>query len=179
MFEDDKNLLARARTFDIDALAMVYDRYNTGIYRYAMRLMGDENFAEECVADTFSRFLAALQTGHGPKDHLQAYLYRTAHNWVTDQFRSHSHEMVELDECIHANEQDLPEQQMEIRQKQAHVRKALQSLTPEQSLVVTLKYLEGWENPEIAAVLKRTVGSVKALQHRALDSLRKSLLDLE
>jgi len=179
MFADEQNLLTHARTFDIDALAMVYDRYNAGIYRYAMRLMGDENFAEECVADTFSRFLAALRTGHGPKDHLQAYLYRIAHNWVTDHFRSHSHELVELDDFIHANEQDLPETQMEIRIKQTQIRKALQSLPPDQSLVVTLKYLEGWENPEIAAALKKTVGSVKALQHRALDSLRKSLLNLE
>src|SRR5512136_2797630 len=80
-------LLERAREFDRQALAEIYDAYSPGIYRYAMRFLADRDLAEECVAETFSRFLHALKRHTGPRDHLQAYLYRMAHNWFVDFFR--------------------------------------------------------------------------------------------
>jgi RNA polymerase sigma-70 factor (ECF subfamily) len=41
--------------------------------------------------------------------------------------------------------------------------------------VIALKYLEGWENEEIARALKKPVGAIKSMQHRALASLQKIL----
>ncbi len=49
-------------------------------------------------------------------------------------------------------------------------------LTPEQREVVVLKFLEGWENAEVAALLGKPVGAVKALQHRALEALRRQVI---
>jgi RNA polymerase sigma-70 factor (ECF subfamily) len=43
--------------------------------------------------------------------------------------------------------------------------------------VVALKFLEGWENEEIARALNKPIGAVKSLQHRALAQLHKILLD--
>src|SRR5512140_358374 len=83
----DQDLLRRARLLEEQALAEIYDRWSPGLYRYALRLMGDADLAEECVSDTFRRFLEIVKNGRGPRDYLQAYLYRTAHNWVTDQYR--------------------------------------------------------------------------------------------
>ena len=83
----EKKLLRQAKKLDQHALAAIYDQYSPGIYRYAYRQCGDAFLAEECVSETFSRFLQVLSRGGGPKDHLQAYLYRIAHNWITDQFR--------------------------------------------------------------------------------------------
>jgi RNA polymerase sigma-70 factor (ECF subfamily) len=56
------------------------------------------------------------------------------------------------------------------------VRAALKMLTPEQREVIVLKYVEGWENEAVAVQLEKPVGSIKALQHRALDALRRILL---
>jgi RNA polymerase sigma-70 factor (ECF subfamily) len=50
-------------------------------------------------------------------------------------------------------------------------------LTEDQQQVVSLKFLEGWENDEIARALRKPVGAVKSLQHRALAQLQKILLD--
>ena len=46
-------LLQRARKLDTKALAEVYDLYSPELYRYAVRLMNNEDLAEECVAETF------------------------------------------------------------------------------------------------------------------------------
>jgi DNA-directed RNA polymerase specialized sigma24 family protein len=59
------------------ALAEIYDTYRPGLYRYAMRLLGDASLAEDCVAETFARFLKALHTRQGPREHLQRTSRRT------------------------------------------------------------------------------------------------------
>jgi RNA polymerase sigma-70 factor (ECF subfamily) len=56
------------------------------------------------------------------------------------------------------------------------VRDALRLLTPEQRQVVVLKYLEEWQNQEIAEAIEKQVGAVKALEHRALNTLKRILM---
>ncbi len=172
----EQDLLQGAQAFDLPSLAVIYDQYSPGIYRYAMRLLGDEALAEDCVAETFSRFLKALRGGQGPNQHLQAYLYRIAHNWITDIYRRQPPPAAALDEENLVDDQWLPDAQAENRALRARVRLALRSLTPEQRQVVTLRFVEGWENEEVAQAMQKPVGAVKALQHRAINMLRKILL---
>jgi RNA polymerase sigma-70 factor (ECF subfamily) len=177
----DPRLMERARRFDQEALAAIFDTYQAGIYRYAMRLLGDPELAQECMAETFSRFLQALQRGGGPQQYLQAYLYRIAHNWITDHYRSKKPPSLPFDgeltdgilPCADLA-QDPPEQ-VEAELETRQVRAALALLTPEQRQVITLKYLEDWDNESIAQALGKPVGAVKALQHRALNALRRLL----
>lgn len=170
---DEQSLLQRAAQLETRALAEIYDAYSPGIYRYAMRLLGDVTLADDCVAETFARFLKSLREGRGPRDNLQAYLYRIAHNLVVDTYRS-GRETVELDEAFRS-EADVPEEEAakQIRRKQ--VRDAVRTLTPDQQMVIALKYLEEWSNEEVAQAMEKPVGAIKSLQHRALRSLYKLL----
>jgi RNA polymerase sigma-70 factor (ECF subfamily) len=169
-----QELLTKAGQFDTRALAEIYDLYSPRLYRYAMRLLGDDCAAEDCVSETFSRFLKALQAGKGPRDYLQAYLFQTAHNLVVDHYRR-EHPTEELtDNLPHAeNTEDAADHNL----RQSRVRVTLHKLTEDQQQVVALKFLEGWENEEIAQALHKPVGAVKSLQHRALAQLQKILLD--
>ena len=169
----EKELLQAALRFDQSALGQIYDLYSPGLYRYAARFLGDASVAEDCVADTFSRFLKAVRNGHGPKDFLKAYLHRIAHNWIVDYYRR-TPEVTELSETQPGNE-DLPEQEFDLHMRQARMRHAIMRLTSEQQQVIRLKYFENWKNEEIAQALHKPVGAVKALQHRALASLKKIL----
>ena len=170
-----QTLLRRAQQFDQQALAEVYDQFSPGVYRYAMRLLGDANLAEDCVAETFSRFLKAIRVGRGPQDHLQAYLYRIAHNWITDYYRRRTPPELPLEPEVKSDEQEEPHQVIAGKMERQQMRTALAFLTPDQRQVILLKYLEDWSNNEIAHALQKPVGAVKALQHRALQSLRRIL----
>jgi RNA polymerase sigma-70 factor (ECF subfamily) len=165
-------LLELARQFDQAALAQIYDSYSPGMYRYAMRRLSDQDLAEECVAESFSRFLQALQAKRGPENFLQAYLYRMAHNWIIDHYRREPMQPIELTE-EQRDENANPEVDTSQNMQKEHLRMAIKKLTPDQQQVITLKYLEGWENEEIARSLKKPAGAIKSLQHRALASLEK------
>lgn len=175
---DESTLLQRAREFDEQALAEIYDTYSPKLYRYALRLLADEDLAEECVAETFSRFLKAMRNGIGPQQHLQAYLYRVAHNWITDTFRRQPPPSIPLEFSLQAGNDPDPSDMVSERIEQERVRMALRLLTPEQRQVVILRFIEDMQNQEIAAVLDKPIGAVKALQHRALNALRR-ILDME
>jgi RNA polymerase sigma-70 factor (ECF subfamily) len=170
----EQELLTKAGQFDTCALTEIYDLYSPRLYRYAMRLLGDDCAAEDCVSETFSRFLKALQAGKGPRDYLQAYLFRTAHNLVVDHYRRQplteelTDDLQNVEDTENAAEHNL---------SQNRVRAALHNLTEDQQQVVSLKFLEGWEYDEIACALHKPVGAVKSLQHRALAQLQKFLLD--
>lgn len=170
----EHELLERARRFDVEALGVIYDHYSPALYRYAARLLGNADVAEECVAEVFSRFLHALKNGGGPRAHLQAYLYRIAHNWITDQWRRAPPVTAlapDSPDELHAD----PEQTLGRVWDQARVRTALAQLTPDQRQVIVLKFVEEWDNAEIAAALNKPIGAIKSLQHRALAALRRAL----
>lgn len=175
----EMELLDAARSFDMHALADIYDAYSPALYAYAARMLGSPAEAEECVSETFSRFLQALQKGNGPRHYLRAYLYRMAHNWITDQYRRQPPPPLELDESLMDGNLPKPGQVAEQRDVQNRLRNALKALTPDQRQVLVLKYLEEMENEEVAAALGKPVGAVKALQHRALAALRRLLPEEE
>jgi len=173
---EEQELLRLASQLNTSALAKIYDSYSAGIYRYAMRLLGDMTVAEDCVSETFARFLKALREQRGPRDHLQAYLYRIAHNWIVDFYRDHE-QTFELSEALRC-EADTPEDETAKHIRQKQIRKAIRSLTPDQQQVVALKYLENWCNEEIARAMQKPVGAVKSIQHRALKSMQKILAEM-
>jgi RNA polymerase sigma-70 factor (ECF subfamily) len=120
--------------------------------------------------------LQALQAGRGPESYLQAYLYRMAHNWVVDQYRRDPVQPVELMDR-HQDETANPEKEAGHHLRHERLRRAIKTLTPDQQQVIALKYLEGWENEDIARSLNKPVGAIKSLQHRALATLQRTMQD--
>lgn len=173
----EKVLLKSARILDEYTLAQIYDLYSDELYRYAMRRLGDSHLAEECVADTFCRFLQALRQKRGPRDYLRAYLYRIAHNWVVDHYRTRP-DLSQLDENYPGSGATLEEKTTQ-RLRLERMRNVLSHLTPDQQQVIALKFLEEWSNEEVSRALNKPVGAIKSLQHRALVRLKKLMRDEE
>lgn len=167
------DLLQGAKNLDPEILAEVYDMYSPAIYAYAFRILGDPQSAEDCVSETFIRFLRGLQNNNAPRDNIKAYLYRVAHNWMTDQFRRKRAQMIELDDNRDVATDLSPESTLDEAMELSKMRNAIQSLTPEQRQVIVLRYLEGWEIQQVATATQRPAGAVRALLFRGLQSLRK------
>lgn len=168
--------IMKAQQFGENSLAEVYDTYSPGLYRYAIRLLGNQQLAEDCVSETFFRLLKILREERGTIDHLQSYLYRVAHNWITDFYRRNRNilEESETSEEVAASEASIIDQ-VENNIRANHVRQMILSLPPEQQQVIILKFLEGWENEEIAHLLNKKNGAVRVLAFRAVNTLRKKM----
>jgi RNA polymerase sigma-70 factor (ECF subfamily) len=175
----EKELLDGAKRFDSNVLTVIYDQFKNGIYAYSLHLLGKPDLAEECVAETFSRFLRALYKGLCPEDHLQAYLYRIAHNWISDIYRSRTTLATDLDEDLADEERPSLPESLDKRIEQARMRAALRQLTDGQRQVIALNFLEGWEEAEVAAALNKSAGAIRALKHRAIANLRKIMAEDE
>jgi RNA polymerase sigma-70 factor, ECF subfamily len=163
-----------AATLDRQALADIYERYNADIFRYACRLLDDRDLAEDCVAETFSRFLQSVRGG-GQPDNVRAYLYRAAHNWVIDQHRRKPQPELALEESLHSDPENNPAQQVTKRMERQRVRTALLRLPAEQRQVVELRFVEEWSHQDVAAALGKTIEATRTLQHRAVTTLRQML----
>lgn len=172
---NDDDRLQQARKFDRVALADIYDDYHPLIYRYVYRRVGDVQAAEDLTAVVFQRFLEAIQTSSGPEHSLRAWLYRVAHNLVVDHYRRQQHRQHLPLKNTFMMTGDNPEQMAGKALIAEQLREALGYLTPEQQQVISLKFLEGLSNAEVAALVEKPVGAVKSLQHRGLAALQRLL----
>lgn len=167
--------LNKSDEFDANTLLEIYDRFNSEIFAYAYRLLGDGDMAEDCVSETFLRFIHQIKKDSNPKENTRAYLYRIAHNWITDQFRKKNFEIIEFSESHMSPSLGNLESQIEDRLEMNQLRSAIMQLNPDQRFVITLRYIEGWDLDQIAAAMKRPIGAVKSLQHRALCNISKKM----
>ncbi|MCA9968740.1 MAG: hypothetical protein KC425_00920, partial [Anaerolineales bacterium] len=79
------------RPYDRQRLAVIYDTYHQPIYEYIYRRIGHVDTARELAADVFRALLEAVQQGRSPAISVRAWLYRTAHNLVVDEYRRQTH----------------------------------------------------------------------------------------
>jgi RNA polymerase sigma-70 factor (ECF subfamily) len=175
MPEKEADWLTGARQLDQEALASIYNAFSSALFRYAYRLLGDPEAAEDIVSETFYRFLRSIGAGGGPQNHLKAYLYRVVHNLIMDRYRRNP--ITEVD--FHSEIQNLadgledPAYQAELSIEKQAVRRNLWKLTDDQRQVIVLKYLEGLSNQEVSEIMGKPIGAIKSLQHRGLNSLRR------
>jgi RNA polymerase sigma-70 factor, ECF subfamily len=167
------------QAFTLEVLEGMYEQHSPGIYRYAYRILGDQHLAEECVSETFSRFLRAVKRGKGPRANAPAYLYRTAHNWSVDYYRYRRPATVPLEaEWIGDESQDLASIEMQ-KLNQERIRRAVLQLPDDQRNVILLRVLEGMPHEQVAEILDKTPEASRALQYRALGTLRRLLGETE
>ena len=157
---------------DRDRLRSLYEENNAGMYRYAYRLLGNRELAEECVSETFTRFLKVIQRGKNLNGNLKAYLYRMAHNWIVDHYRKEKSEDALQDHTLSDPGENV-ETNILSKQQQEKLRKGLMKLPEEQRMVIALRFLDDWSHEQVAEFLGKSIESTRALQYRALVNLRK------
>ena len=175
MTTPDQQVLERARTYDAQALAEIYDRHAGPIYGYLFRVIGDAAHAEDLAGEVFLRLLQALRTSRAPRDNLEGWLYRVAHNLAMDLFRRQKKRpAVPLAEELVAQEGQ-PSDLVEDGQTKQRLRERIHRLSSDQQQVVLLRFAEELPVAEVARLMGKSEGAVKILQHRALSRLRKLL----
>ena len=152
------------------------------VFRYLLARIGDPDLADDITAQVFLRLIEKIGIYRiGPRDNVaifSAWLYRLAHNKMVDVLRSHKRSQesplehaayVVGDDTLEAVEDHLDFQ---------NVLQSLRILNDQQREVIVLRFVEELSIAETAQVMQKSEGAVKALQHRALETLRRHLQDV-
>ncbi|UCF28128.1 MAG: sigma-70 family RNA polymerase sigma factor, partial [Chloroflexota bacterium] len=110
-------------------------------------------------------------------DNVRAYLYRVAHNWITDYYRRKPLPELPLDIKEHVEPGSDPDNLVTDAMERDRVRTAILRLPPEQQQIIQLRFLENWSHDEVARLLEKTTDATRSMQYRALASLRRMLVD--
>jgi RNA polymerase sigma-70 factor (ECF subfamily) len=174
--QDEQSLVRRAQQRDQAALTQLYEENFDRIYRYVVLKIGDRTEAEDMTQQVFLNALKSISSYKWKGMPFSAWLFRIAHNQVVDYFRKKSRRpTVPLDESMAMggiDPQKVVERKVEIEQ----MAQATQKLTKAQQEVISLRFAGDLPIAEVAKVMGKSEGAIKALQHSAIVALRKVML---
>jgi len=167
-------LVTHAQEGDRGALEELYLLHFDRIYGYLYVTVGNRDDAEDLTTQTFLRMLESIGRFRWQSAPFSAWLLRIAHNLAVDHFRARQRMQVEP-EASEPEESSVEDEALGSI-AQFGMLELIDRLSAEQRQVLTLKFLFGFGNAEAAAILGKTEGAVKSLQHRALAQLEKQLV---
>lgn len=169
----EEELIKRAKEGDREAWGHLYELYIDKVYRYiASRVepMEAEDITEQV-------FLKAFQSIHSFKLKgipFSSFLFTLARNLLIDWKRKEGARQRYITKEI-APPQFNPEEMAEKRMMMEEMKKAIDKLTPAQQEVIRLRFAAGLSCEETAKIMGKSIGAIKALQHTALNNLRRML----
>ena len=171
--QDEESLVRRAQQRDQAALTQLYEDNFDKIYRYIVIKIGDRTEAEDMTQQVFLKALKSISTFKWKGTSFSAWLFRIAHNQVVDHWRKKSKRVtVPLDDTIRStsgNPVPMVEQKMAVEE----LASAIKILTKAQQEVISLRFGGDLPIAQVARLMGKSEGAIKALQHSALLSLRR------
>lgn len=167
----DAELLRLMLSGDEEAFALLYQRRQGGIYRFALQMCGSQQVAEDITHDVF---LFLMKDGHvfdAARGSVSSFLFGVARNYVLRRFRGEqitvpldSDDDEPFDQIV--NE---PGQLEDLTKAETieNVRRAVLSLPPRYREVVVLCELQELSYGETAEILGCAIGTVRSRLHRA------------
>jgi RNA polymerase sigma-70 factor (ECF subfamily) len=171
---NDSELVIRAKAGDHSAFTQIYERYAPAIYRYIYFRIGEAELAEDLQAEVFLRMLEGIHRYEDRGWPISAWLYRIAHDRTIDTIRRRRNRQ-QLPLEAWGGMCDGPEGAVSAQMDYEEIKRTLDDLTEDQRQVIQMRFLADMSIQEVATKLGRTEGSVKALQHRGLQSLARRL----
>lgn len=167
-------LVERAREGDVAAFGALYDHFAPRVYRFLRFRSGADADAEDLLQSVFVKMIEALPRYESRGLPFGAWVFRIVRNALIDHARTRrAHDPIDVAAAAAAApERTDPANRVPDR---IAVRDALARLTPDQRDVIGYRFFAGLTPPEIAKVMDRREGSVRALQFRALGALRRAL----
>jgi len=173
----DEKLLADAANGDTTAFQILYQRYRDPIFRFAYRMLGSVEAAEDVAHDCFLSLIRQPGRFDSTKASFRTYLYAAARNQAAKQYSSFGRETAldELSEEPAAADRNAPVAQVLDDELASEVAAAIASLPPLQREALVLFEYEELSLAEIGEIVGVDTNTVKGRLFRAREKLRSKL----
>ena len=175
-------LLDRIAAREQAALKLLYDRTASRLYRLALRIVGNKEWAEDVLQDSFLGIWRSAGTYRDSLSPPLAWMGMLVRSRALDFLRRRRAERLHLnvpiddvEELLQDREAQSPMQWVEASEQAAVLHQCLQKLEQPQRQVVSLAYLRDLSHSELASHLKLPLGTVKTWVRRSLEQLRKCM----
>jgi RNA polymerase sigma-70 factor (ECF subfamily) len=160
---------------DVERYGELIERYRDRYARYAARMLGSHDAAEDAVQDAFVRAYDQLSRCRDP-DNFAGWFFLILRNRCFAEKRRDRRAGPRVEDiAAELPADDRPDGGVERAERRRAIQAALLKLTPEQREVFVLKHVEEMSYDEIAQQLGTSVPSLKMRMHRAYDRLREEL----
>ncbi len=173
----DQELMRIVQAGDHSPASEIYDRYAGRIYNFALRFLKSPEAAEDATQEVFVKMIKHANQFQGDAK-LSTWLFSITANWCRDYLRKADNKVKETEDVLVAlpAPSDLsPDRNLERRQDELRVQRALQALTAEQREAILLSRYQGLSYAEIAQIAGCSEGAVKTRVFRAMETLKKLL----
>ncbi|HDN79419.1 MAG TPA: sigma-70 family RNA polymerase sigma factor [Chloroflexi bacterium] len=183
---DERKLVERARKGDLDAFNELVIRYQKTAYNVAYRILGDAEAAADAVQDAFLKAFKNIRRFRGGS--FKSWMFRIVTNTCYDVLRARKRRPsssldgmeVELNHTPLGDSGVESPEEYAIRQELNRlIQEAINSLPPEQRVIIVLSDIEGFDYREISETLGIPLGTVKSRLSRARAKVRDLLLAQE
>jgi RNA polymerase sigma-70 factor (ECF subfamily) len=182
---DEPTLIRVAQHGDLDAFNTLVLTYQSIVYNTALRILGDEDQAADASQEAFISAFRALNSYRGGS--FRAWLLRTVTNACYDELRrkqrrpttplepeTEDGDEVETPRWL-ADPNASPEEQLDQAELEHAIQHCLENLPTDFRAVVVLADIQGLDYTEVAAVVKKPLGTIKSRLARARLRLRECL----
>ena len=171
--ENGWDLVERVRVGDERAFSLLYERHVDAVFGYILTRTKDRTLAEEFTSETFLRAFRKIDsiTYHGSS--FRAWAFTIARNLILDDVKSarRRHEVVMPEGYDEPSDVVDPAAEVCGRAAAVELRRCMEELTEDQRWCLMLRFFEHRSVQEVANLMRRTEGSVRALQWRAVRRL--------
>lgn len=181
--QDDTTLIAAISAGDTQALEALYDRYSAIVYRLALRILKNQEQAEDVVQEVFWRVWRRSSSFERERGRVAQWLFGVAHNLCIDGLRRQRSRPVSVYEDVeHPLIQQLPDEQVNVAdaawstEQRRLIVQALTQLPQAQRQAIELAYFGGLSHQEIATRLDRPLGTIKTRVRLGLQKLKSLLM---
>jgi RNA polymerase sigma-70 factor (ECF subfamily) len=175
----DEDLMQLVRRADPDAFAVLYERHSSSAYALAYRMTGTRGAAEDVTQEAFISMWRSGARYDRARGSVRTWMLGIVHNRAIDALRRGKvRDRPRVEEEDAAERLEAPENtELEVarREEAALIRRAMESLPPEQVQVIELAYFGGFTHTEIAEMLSTPVGTIKGRMRLGLKKLRDQL----
>ncbi len=169
-------LMIQAKNGSREAYTALYKELYTPVFRYVYQRTLDHEVAEDITQTVFLKVFQSIKRFHDKGISPLAYFFTVARNAIIDLSKKQKREkQVSADDPLFERieeRHETPTQKMKEKDQKAAIAKAMQQLSFDQRDALTLRFINGLKNSEIANIMEKSEGLVRQLQCRGIKQLK-------